>query len=345
MEMDNRKITILQAIIDDYINTAEPVGSRTIAKKYDLGISSATIRNEMADLEDMGYIEQLHSSSGRKPSDKGYRLYVDKLMKLSDLSPNEVITIKTEILNTALFEVEKMIRQASTILAELTKLTCIVKTPSVKKSYLKSIQLLNIDNSNVLSVIITDSGIIKNTIIKTDKPIGSDMLTKLNNLLNQRLKNLTVEEINLEVINNLKKDLSDHQDIFNAIIPALYDSLSNDVNSETYLEGATNIFNYPEFNDIDKAREFLGLINDKYILDSLFEESNGISIRIGNENEVEAAKDCSIISASYNIGNRPIGCIGIIGPTRIQYSKVIPLLSKVIKELNDAIRQNYIDDR
>jgi Transcriptional regulator of heat shock gene len=162
MEMDSRKIKILQAIIDYYINTAEPVGSRTIAKKYNMGISSATIRNEMADLEDMGYLEQLHSSSGRKPSNKGYRLYVDKLMEIPILSEAELYVIKKQILNSALFEVDKIIKQATLLLAQLTKLTCIVRTPSVSKSYIKHLQLVNIEsNSNILLVLVTDSGVIK----------------------------------------------------------------------------------------------------------------------------------------------------------------------------------------
>lgn len=269
MEMDERKIRILQAIINDYINTAEPVGSRTIAKKYDLGISSATIRNEMADLEDMGYLEQLHSSSGRKPSDKGYRLYVDKLMRVTELSDEEELIIKNQLINAALFEVDKIVKQATQLLSEMTKLTCVVKAPSANKSYIKSIQLLNIDNSNILAVIITDTGLIKNHMIRIQKPLSNEMLAKLTSILNARLNNLTVEEINLAVINNLKKDLINFEEIFDAIIPALYDSLSGSDPSDIYMEGTTNIFNYPEYNDIDKAREFLYLLNNKETISGL----------------------------------------------------------------------------
>ena len=208
MEMDERKIKILQAIINDYINTAEPVGSRTIAKKYDLGISSATIRNEMADLEEMGYIEHLHSSSGRKPSNKGYRLYVDKLMQVSSLTPEEQYKIKTQILDIALFEVDKIIKQTTLILSELTKLTCIVKTPSMSKSFIRHIQFINIDSNNVLLLIITDSGIIKNNVIRVGRNVGSDVLSKLSGILNSRLRNLNCEQINLQVINNLRIDLN-----------------------------------------------------------------------------------------------------------------------------------------
>lgn len=345
MEMDERKIRILQAIINDYINTAEPVGSRTIAKKYDLGISSATIRNEMADLEDMGYLEQLHSSSGRKPSDKGYRLYVDKLMRVTELSDEEELIIKNQLINAALFEVDKIVKQATQLLSEMTKLTCVVKAPSASKSYIKSIQLINIDNSNILAVIITDTGLIKNHMIRIQKSLSNEMLAKLSSILNARLNNLTVEEINLAVINNLKKDLINYEEIFDAIIPALYDSLSSSDPSDIYMEGTTNIFNYPEYNDIDKAREFLYLLNNKETISGLLDVKNGISISIGEENYVEQAKDCSVISGVYSIGGRPLGAIGVIGPTRIPYSKIITLLTKVVKEINDNIGQVFLDDR
>lgn len=345
MEMDDRKIKILRAIINDYINTAEPVGSRTIAKKYDLGISSATIRNEMADLEDMGYLEQLHTSSGRKPSDKGYRLYVDKLMKIAELSPEEESLIKNRLLDVALYEVDQVLKQASQLLSELTNLTSMVKTPSVKNSYLKSIQLLEVDNNNILAVVITDSGIIKNTLIRIKEPISKDILLKLNNLLNLRLKNLTVKEINLKVINTIKQDLNDHQEIFDAIIPVLYESLSTVDKPDTILEGTTNIFNYPEFYDIEKAKEFLSLLNDKDVLDTLLDNDSNISIVIGNENNVEGARECSIVTATYKLSGRPIGTIGVIGPTRIPYSKVIPVLANIAKEINDNLSHNYYDDR
>lgn len=345
MEIDERKIRILEAIINDYINTAEPVGSRTIAKKYDLGISSATIRNEMADLEEMGYLEQPHSSAGRKPSDKGYRLYVDKLMQIPELSPAEELIIKSQLLDAALFEIDKLIRQATMLISELTRLTCIVKAPSVKKSHIKVIQLMSIDENSILSVIVTDSGIIKNNMIRIGKHINTDVLNKLTNLLNARLKGLTVEDINLEVINNLRNDLTGFDDIFSAIIPVLYDSLNSIDTADIYMEGTTNIFNYPEYNDIEKAREFLALLEDKKKVKELLPTNSNISIKIGGENFEENAKECSIISATYSIGSRPLGSIGVIGPTRIPYSKIISILSKVVKEINDGLIIGYLDDR
>ncbi|MDF2502855.1 MULTISPECIES: heat-inducible transcriptional repressor HrcA [Clostridium] len=342
--IDGRKLKILSAIINDYINTAEPVGSRTIAKKYDLGISSATIRNEMADLEDMGYIEQLHSSSGRKPSDKGYRFYVDQIMQISRLSPEEENIIKKQLIDSALFEVDRIVRQATILLSELTKLISVVKTPSVEESRIKSIQLMGIDN-NILSVIVTDSGLIRNNIIRVNKPLNGEALNKINNLLNVRLKNLSINMINLEVINNLKRDLCGYEDIFDAIIPHLYDSLNtNSNNSEVYFEGLTNILNYPEFKDIEKARKILSFVDDGSNIKNILDSKAKISIRIGHENYIQGAKECSIISAIYSLGDRQLGSIGVIGPTRIPYSKVVSILTKVTKELNKNINKIYLDD-
>jgi heat-inducible transcriptional repressor len=345
VEMDERKIRILQAIINDYITNAEPVGSRTIAKKYDLGISSATIRNEMSDLEEMGYLEQPHSSAGRKPSNKGYRLYVDKLMKVDELTPQEEYIIKNQILVNALFEVNTIIKHATILLSELTNLTSIVKTPSVSRSYIKYIQLVNIDSGNILLLLITDSGIIKSNVIRIGKNVSVDILAKLSNILNARLKNLNCEQINLEVINNLKKDLEGYEDIFNAIIPVLYESLSSSESPEIYMEGATNIFNYPEYKDIEKAREFLSLLDNKNKVSGLLNNSSDISIKIGAENFTEGAEDCSVISAVYNVKNRPVGEIGVIGPTRMPYSKVISVLANVVRELNFILTNIYYDDK
>jgi len=348
MEMDERKIKILQAIVTDYINNGEPVGSRTIAKKYDLGISSATIRNEMSDLEEMGYIEQLHTSSGRKPSDKGYRLYVDRLMQITKLSTEEQSMIKNQLINVALYEVDKIVRQATQMLSHLTNLTSIVKAPSVQKSCVKYVQLMNLDAGSVLFIIITDSGIIKNNVIKITKPISSDIIERLTNIVNFRLVRLTIEQINLEVINNLKSDLASYQEIFHGIIPALYDSLSGIETSEVYIQGATNIFNYPEFNNIDKAREFLVLVDNKESINTLIGTQDiigNITIKIGGENFVECARDCSIITAVYSASGIPLGSIGVIGPTRIPYGKVISVLTEIVKELNDNIAQIYDEHR
>ncbi|MBE6051623.1 MAG: heat-inducible transcriptional repressor HrcA [Clostridium sp.] len=338
MAIDGRKIKILEAIINDYINTGEPVGSRTIAKKYDLGVGSATIRNEMSDLEDMGYLEQPHTSSGRIPSSKGYRLYVDSLMEKAMLTPEEELQIKKYIIDSAMLEVDKIVKQASTLLSELTNLTCVVQTPSVMRSYIKSVQLMKIDEYNLVSVIVTDSGVIKNHMIKVKRIPSMEELQKINDLINKRLDNLTIQEINLEVINNLKNDLKGYDDLFNAIVPVLYDTLKEDNTSDIFMQGTTNIFNYPEYNDIDNAKQILNLLYNKDYVVELIAPKGDLTIKIGDENYIPEAKNCSVISAEYLLGDRPIGTIGLIGPRRINYSRVIAIMAQVMKELNDALK-------
>ncbi len=338
MNIDDRKIKILQAIINDYIRTGDPVGSRTIAKNYDLGIGSATIRNEMADLEELGYLEQPHASAGRIPSSKGYRLYVDKLMNNQKITVEEDLKIKQYIIDSAMLEVDKIVRQTSALLSELTKLTCVIETPSVKRSFIKSIQLIKVDEYNLISVFLTDTGFIKNHIMKLNNRVPRiEILMQINQVINNRLVKRSIEEINLEVINNLKRDLSGYEEIFNAILPILYDTLNAADSSEVFMEGTTNIFNYSEYNDIDKAKEMLSLFNDKESLMDLFNPQDNITISIGDENYRQQAKDCSIISGEYSFGDRTIGKIGLIGPRRINYSKVITIMSEVIKELNNIL--------
>lgn len=342
MGIDDRKIKILQAIINDYIRTGEPVGSRTIAKNYELGVGPATIRNEMADLEDMGYLEQPHASAGRVPSSKGYRLYVDKLMEDQILTAEEDLKIKQYIVDSAMLEVDKIVKQTSALLSELTKLTCVIEAPSVKKSFLKSIQLIKVDEHNLVTIILTDTGLIKNHIIKLQKVPDTNTLNKINEVMNARLVNLSIKQIDLEVINQLKTALGEYEELFNAILPALYETLNASDSSEVFMDGATNIFNYPEYNDIDKAKEMLSLLNDKESLMELFNPQKDITISIGDENYKPQVKDCSIISAEYSFGNRPIGTIGLIGPRRINYSKVIAIMAEVVKELNNILNNQKL---
>lgn len=343
MAIDERKIKVLQAIINDYIITGEPIGSRTLAKKYDLGVGSATIRNEMADLEELGYLEQPHTSAGRIPSSKGYRLYVDTLMEVDPLTLQEELRIKEYIINSALYEVDKIVKQASTLLSELTNLTCIVQTPSVRKSYIKSIQLLKIDNHNLVLVVVTQSGLIKNNRIRVVEMPAQNEFQRINEVLEIRLKNLTIEEINLEVINSLKIELTGYDEIFNAMLPALYETLSQSESADILVEGTTNIFNYPEYNNIDKAKEIISLLNNKDCVIELLEQSGDISVKIGDENFFPGAKECSIISAEYSLGGNSIGTIGLIGPRRINYSKVIAIMAQVMKELNKSLTNQSIE--
>lgn len=344
MDMDERKIRILQAIIDDYINTGEPVGSRTIAKKYDLGISSATIRNEMSDLEEMGYLIQLHTSSGRIPSDKGYRLYVDNLIQVPQLTLGEELVIKKYLIDAATYEVDKIMKQTASVLSNLTGLASIVNTPSLQRSYIKSITLHSIDKTNILLTIITDSGVIQQRILRTSKEVKDDLITKLNLLLSNALKGVTIDDISHKLIEELKIGFSGHEDIFVHLFQSVKESLEELGLSKIYIQGAINILNYPEYQDIDKAKSFLTFMENENYLKSLLNINDKFSIVIGSENDIEEAQECAIITTSYGIAGRTLGTIGIIGPTRIHYSKVISILNKTVKELNKAITKNYEEE-
>ncbi|MGL5870097.1 heat-inducible transcriptional repressor HrcA [Clostridium chrysemydis] len=338
MIIDDRKIKILEAIINDYIRTGEPVGSRTIAKNHDLGVGSATIRNEMSDLEDLGFLEQPHTSAGRIPSSKGYRLYVDSIMDQQMLSKDEELRIKQYLIDSAMLEVNKIVKSASELLSELTNLTCIVSTPSMKMSRVKSIQIVKVDDRSLLAVIVTDSGLVKNNLIKVNYAPETGSIEEINYLLNKNLVNLTIDQINLEVINNLKEDLGGHDELFNAILPALYNCLKEDDTSRVFMEGTTNIFNYPEYNDIDKAKKILSLLHDKECVLELLEPNKDITIKIGEENYLTEASECSVRSCEYSLGNNAKGTIGLIGPRRINYSKVIAIMAQVMNELNKTLR-------
>ena len=261
-------------------------------------------------------------------------------MTKARLSEEEQLQIKKYIIDSAMLEVDKIVKQASTLLSELTNLTCVVQTPSVMKSYIKSVQLLKVDNNNLISVIVTDSGVIKNHRIKINKMPSMEELQIINKVINKRLVNLTIQDINLEVINNLKSALMGYDDLFNAIVPVLYETLKEDNSSEIFMEGTTNIFNYAEYNDIDNAKQILNLLYNKDYVVELLAPEGGLSIKIGDENYIPEAKNCSVISAQYSLGDRPMGTIGLIGPRRINYSRVIAIMAQVMKELNDTLKDH-----
>ena len=342
MDLDERKRHILKLLINDYIVTAEPIGSRTIAKRYGLGISSATIRNEMADLEDMGYLEQPHTSSGRVPSDKGYRIYVDYLMKDERLTNEDVDIVKNHIHKIAMSEIDKIIKDTSKLLSMLTNYTAMVMSPQTKKSTVKHIQLVPMESMNIMAIVVTNMGLVKNTLIRLCQPITIDKLTMMNNILNDKLVGLTVEEINLSVISDVQKVMKGYIEILNDIIPILYESLNDSNISEIYLEGSSNIFNYPEYNVIDKAKAFLSILDKKEVLCKLMAiDDDNFKISIGHENEYDGIRECSLITASYKIGDNTVGSIGIIGPTRMYYSRVFPILKYITSSLNDILANYY----
>jgi len=341
MFLDDRKRRILQAIIDDYIDTAEPIGSRTIARKHEVGLSSATIRNEMADLEEMGYLMQPHTSAGRVPSDMGYRFYVDQLMKTKELTDEEIQSIK-EAMEVRINEMSQLIRQASLVMSRFTRYTSMAVTPQMKMSTLKAVQVVPIDSDKALVVVVANAGVVRNSIIKLPENTMPDFLIRISNVLNEKLSGFTIEQINSGVIGEIQGEIDVSKDILIPILNGVADCICQIDNPEIYLDGTTNIFNYPEFRDVVKAREFLNILDEKEILCRLLGypiENGGIKIQIGTENTMHEMKDCSLVTTTYSLGNKVIGSLGVIGPTRMEYSRVISSLSFIRKKINEQIQK------
>ncbi|MFZ5352900.1 MAG: heat-inducible transcriptional repressor HrcA [Bacillota bacterium] len=337
MNLGDRKRLILQAIIEDYINTAEPVGSRTISKKYLTNTSPATIRNEMADLEEMGYIEQPHTSAGRVPSDKGYRLYVDKIMEQKKLNDAQVEMIKREFVDT-LGEIDRLIKNASRLLSQMTQYTSIIMTPQIKQTCIKHIQLIGINNTTILAVIVTDAGIVKNCVLRVMREASNDFLDKLTNMLNSKLAGLSFEQINNINFEDIVRGMNTNGEIIEQLLPELKQTLLYSDTKEIYHDGAANILNLPEFCDIQKAREFLNALEEEELLFNVLKNTNNdVSVSIGNENMYEQFRNCSLITATYKINGKTIGSVGVIGPKRMEYSKVISIVDCMTQNLSEML--------
>ena len=342
MLLDDRKKRILQSIIDDYISTAEPVGSRTVARKHEFGLSSATIRNEMADLEEMGFIKQPHTSAGRVPSDQGYRFYVDKLMKASQLTVEEMLSIKSAM-DVKINELNQLLRQVSAVVSKITKYTSMATTPERKNSVLKAIQVMPVERGRALVIVITNSGIVKNSLINVSETVSLEYLITVSNIFNEKLSGLTIDQINMPVIREIEILLGPSQEVLMPILNGVSDCINQIDSSEVYLEGTINMLNYPEFSDVDKLKEFLGLMDKKELLGRLLNDlsqgNKGINIRIGKENKIEKMKDCSLVTTTYRVGNTVIGTIGVIGPTRMDYSKVLAAVNFMKSRIVDEVEK------
>ncbi len=344
--LDDRKLKVLHAIINSYIISAEPIGSRTISKEYNFGLSSATIRNEMSDLEELGYLNKPHISSGRIPSDKAYRLYVNTILNKLKITEDKKIKSKDKIKKLLLSEVreiEQLIQNATKVLSEITNYTALAMTPQLKQSTLNHIQLIDISNNNILIVIVGDSGIVKNTIFKVDKTIPEDQLNIISNFLNNKFRGLTLEEIGIEINTGVLNEIYDYKLIIESIIPIISRSLDDMEEVDVIADGVTNIFDFPEYKDISKAKAFISFIEDKdLITDILLNNAmDDMAIVIGNENSYNEIKDCSLIIATYNLGGKTIGKIGVIGPTRMDYYKVIDAVRMLSINLTEVLDKYF----
>ena len=336
MELDERKQKILYAIIRTYMETGEPVGSRTISKYSDLNLSSATIRNEMSDLEEMGYIIQPHTSAGRIPSDKGYRLYVDHILEDKDQEIQEFKDLMVERTD----KLEQMLQRLVKALAANTNYATMVSTPAVRGNKLKFIQLSKVNSTQILAVIMIEGNLVRNKVIDVTEELDQETVLKLNILLNSVLNGLSIEEINLGMIQNLKEQAGIHSELVASVIDAVAEVIHAEDEVKIYTSGATNIFRYPELADNGKASEIISTFEEKQELTDLVNqtlensESKGIQVYIGQETPIQAMKDCSVVTATYELGGGLQGTIGIIGPKRMDYENVLKTLKTLTEQLD-----------
>ena len=347
-ELDERKEKILDAIIRNYLETGEPVGSRTISKYTDLNLSSATIRNEMADLEELGYIIQPHTSAGRIPSDKGYRFYVDHLMQEKDREVTEMkefVIEKTE-------KMEQVLKQVAKLLANNTNYATLVSAPAYNTNKIKFIQLSHVDEEHILAVIVMNNNMVKNQMIDVESSLDNETLLKLNLLLNSALNGLSIQEINLGTIAKLKEQAGSHSTIVGEVLDALANALNENEDLQIYTSGATNILKYPELSGSESATNLLSAFEEKEELLSLVTESladqeseTGIQVYIGNEAPIQTMKDCSVVTATYDLGEGVKGTIGIVGPKRMDYENVMDNLKNLKLQLDGIFTKPRKDEK
>lgn len=341
MQLDERKTKILQAVIRNYLETGEPVGSRTISKYTDLNLSSATIRNEMADLEEMGYILQPHTSAGRIPSDKGYRFYVDTLMTEKE---REVVEMK-EMLLERQDKMETLLKQVAKVLAQNTQYATMISAPQTHRNKVKFIQLSKVAADQILAVIVVEGNVIKNHILPVAEELSDETLLKLNILLNTHLNGLSIDEINLGMIAAMKQQAGLHSNIVSEVIDAVADAIKAEEDLEIYTSGANNIFRYPELADNSKASDLINTFEEKQLLGTLVqnavneEQGTGIQVYIGDETPVRGMEDCSVVTTTYELGDGLKGTIGIIGPKRMDYDKVVGTLRTLQNKLDELYKE------
>ena len=335
MEMDERKMRILQAIIDDYILTGVPVGSRTISKKYDMGLSSATIRNEMSDLEELGYLDQPHVSAGRVPSAKAYRLYVDSLLKMGKIRDDRFETISRHFSGRA-HQMEDVIDHAARVISTLTKYTAVVLSPRGKMPKIQTVQLVPVSRDTALVVIVTDTGIVRDSTIRIVGEMDSDTLYTISRAITQAVAGHTLAEA-CEILPDMIGRMQENETLLQSVYGLLNDRRTSPRQPHVAIGGTSNMLSYPEYSDVEKARSFLSLMETRDRLASIIDGSGemAFTVRIGPETGVPEMVDCSIVTASYSTSGGQQGTIGVIGPTRMQYSRVISILNMMGHQLTE----------
>ena len=345
MALDDRKKAILRAIVENYITNAEPVGSRSIAKNTNLNLSAATIRNEMGDLEELGYLTQPHTSAGRIPSGSGFRFYVDSLMENYLMTAAELEQLRRVMLNKVR-ELDKIVKDVSAAFSNLTSLPTFGMLPSVEAGSIKSIKLVGIDERTLMLIVADNSGLVKNKLLRLKKAVSPEVITQLNKVLNDNLTGLTSSEINLSNIIEVQNAVGVNVEILTSVLELVHEAISEIDKHEVYMEGTTNILRFPEYNNIDKIREILEFFDDKESLDSMVRclpavREGEVSVFIGDENPAEELKCNSVVLSTYKVGKGMTGIIGVVGPMRMDYPRVVSGVGAFARQLEKMLDERF----
>lgn len=337
--IDERKQRILQAVIQDYISSAEPVGSRTLARKYDLGVSPATIRNEMADLEMLGYLEHIHTSSGRIPSSKGYRLYVDSLLPVQPMTDEEKLLID-KWYKAKVQRIDQVFQETAKLISKMTRNVSLVLAPQISKAAFRCMQFLPLDDHRVIAVLMTDAGFVENRIMEMPDGAVFEDFQRMARVINSCLAGHTLGAIHGGSLKKIESEIGD-KGLFDAAMELINKALNSERKERLYLGGTTELMEQPEFHDVNKVKELLLMLEEDQLMKDILHAhlGDGLSVSIGMENEQHGIKDCSIVTATYHLDGELLGSLAVLGPTRMEYGRTMSLLNYMNQNLNEVVKR------
>ncbi|WP_432823215.1 heat-inducible transcriptional repressor HrcA [Trichloromonas sp.] len=338
-ELNERSRRILEAIVEDYIGTAEPIGSRAVTRRHQLGLSPATVRNVMADLEEMGYIVSPHTSAGRVPTDKGYRFYVDTLLQVGQLDPQQKSRIEQYYRLDGL-RVEERLREAGKVLSAISSYAGVVMIPRFTSTVFRHIEFLKLSQGKILVVFVSRSGLVQNKVIETDPPLSQHELEQVSNYLNQTLTGLSIQDIKAKIVRDMAEEKATYDQLLRRALELSREALCEEIGGQVFIEGACNILEQSEFKDLERMKRLFRAFEQKSLLVELLDKSQhakGVQIFIGSESEYSEIEGCSLITASYSSSRGTIGTLGVIGPSRMNYSQVIPVVDYTARLVSQVL--------
>jgi len=336
--LNERKKKILQIIIEDYISSAEPVGSRTIARKYDLGLSPATIRNEMSDLELLGYLEQPHTSAGRIPSAQAYRFYVDALIEPGTLTDNDMALIDGWY-NERRRNIDDIFQSTAKILSRMTQNASMVLTNQQTIANFCYLKFLPLDSQHAILCIVADDGSIDTNVVDIPLGMSSEEMDYLAGKMSKLLEDRNLSDISVEILQNVHTDVVEDKLIFSSLLQAVRKMTGRRQEQKVFLGGTKQLLNQPEFRDVERVRNLLGILEEEKVLKDLLQggEDSGLKVTIGSENKFTGIQDCSMVQATYRLNGQIVGTMAVLGPTRMEYGKVISVMDYLHKYLKTIL--------